>query len=477
MTQSKTPGPPPPTSTSRAVYDELVGMLADTKTYPTGSRLPLYSKLSEQFRVSEYAVSSAMRALAQEGRVRINPYGAIVQGVSPAVPRLGSQVRRVYDGLKQLLAEPDTYPPGAKLPTYTQLRLTFGVSPSTVTIAVRHLERQGRVAVSKDGVIVCGENAGSAPATRATRTRVTGSVISSPRLVGDTALRRSARTVYAQLVGMLARGAYPPGSALPGRRTLSQQLGASETAVMAALEVLEAERLCIRRSSRFIVWGTKGTSTCASLIVQIVRIRIADGTITPDKPFTARLQRELGVTPRALRSALAPLVEQGLIVLQPGVGAYVPSPGRTPVARSADAPSAERLREIVLKRIADGTIKPNELFVPGLLSEFGVSMYRLTTALAPLIERGDLARRPSVGVYVPSADGLFRTPTAMRLDAIVRERIANNIIKPGEFVAVALMKEFGVTTTVVSQALAPLLSEGLLIYQRNRGTYRPHAPR
>ncbi|MYS36359.1 regulatory GntR family protein [Streptomyces sp. KhCrAH-43] len=103
MTRSMTPGPPPPHTLGRAVYDDLVGMLADTETYPPGSRLPSYMALRKRHGVSQNVVSNAMESLAYEGRVRIRPGGVVVLGAEH-LPEPATMQVRIEEAVRSRIA-------------------------------------------------------------------------------------------------------------------------------------------------------------------------------------------------------------------------------------------------------------------------------------------------------------------------------------------------------------------------------------
>ncbi|MFC8538002.1 GntR family transcriptional regulator [Streptomyces sp. NPDC057249] len=156
MTRRKTTGPPAKGTLGRAVYDDLVGMLADTKKYRPGSRLPSYMALCQRYGVSPSVVSDAMLSLAYEGRVVIRPGGVTVRGelplpasgrgssapepssngrpaAPPTAARLGAIVReRIADG---------TIKPGQ--PVVNALLKEFDVSRSVLLNALAPLHKEG----------------------------------------------------------------------------------------------------------------------------------------------------------------------------------------------------------------------------------------------------------------------------------------------------------------------------------------------
>jgi DNA-binding GntR family transcriptional regulator len=67
--------------------------------------------------------------------------------------------------------------------------------------------------------------------------------------------------------------------------------------------------------------------TPAEQVRAIVRARIESGQYPPGSrlPSTLTLSQALGVAPRTIRKALAPLVDEGLIETRPGWGTFVTS--------------------------------------------------------------------------------------------------------------------------------------------------------
>ncbi|MGW2652152.1 GntR family transcriptional regulator [Streptomyces sp. NPDC001478] len=168
MTRRKTTGPPAKGTLGRAVYDDLVGMLADTKEHPPGSRLPSYMALCQGYGVSPSVVSDAMLSLAYEGRVVIGPGGVTVQGklprpasgsgssdsepsasVRPAPPptaaRLGAIVRECIEN--------GTIEPGE--PVFTALAEEFGVSRSVLLNALAPCTRRSCSSTGRASARTC----------------------------------------------------------------------------------------------------------------------------------------------------------------------------------------------------------------------------------------------------------------------------------------------------------------------------------
>ncbi|WP_327391434.1 winged helix-turn-helix domain-containing protein (plasmid) [Streptomyces microflavus] len=73
-------------------------------------------------------------------------------------------------------------------------------------------------------------------------------------------------------------------------------------------------------------------------------------------------------------------------------------------------------------------------------------------------------------------DRAVLSPRKARLGAIVRSRIQDGTIKPGEPIIKPLMDELGVGRTTLRRALTPLVAEGLLVVRQGIGTCVSHPP-
>ncbi|MGC4950928.1 GntR family transcriptional regulator [Streptomyces sp. DT224] len=170
---------------------------------------------------------------------------------TPRPPQPGTRGRAVYDALVGMLADTEKYPPGTRLPSYMELRQRYGVSPSVVSNAMESLAYEGRVVIRQSGVTVQGK---CRPPVNETGSRVSE----------------------------------PSANGRPAQRPTAARLGA------------------------------------------IVRKRIANGVIKPGQPISNALTAEFGVSRSVLLSALAPLHNEGLLVYTRGVGTYVPHPPEGP---------------------------------------------------------------------------------------------------------------------------------------------------
>ncbi|MFD5786733.1 GntR family transcriptional regulator [Streptomyces sp. NPDC127037] len=113
-------------------------------------------------------------------------------------------------------------------------------------------------------------------------------------------------------------------------------------------------------------------------------------------PGYQQLRQQHGVSNSVISSATEVLIAQGRVRVLPQ-GTYVLGGGVGP----DDLPTREHLAQTVRARIADGTIKPGQLIVPGLTREFRVNRHFVNTALRTLAAEGLLVVRRSVGTYVP----------------------------------------------------------------------------
>ncbi|MFE8910907.1 GntR family transcriptional regulator [Streptomyces globisporus] len=316
---------------------------------------PLVPVLAREFEVDASTVTSALRPLAEEGLV-VTKIGSGTY-VSPRRP-----------------PEPDhrVYPPNPG-PTQT-------TDPATLAL---------RAPSDRNGVRTTSSE--SSPAV-------------SPHLIGTSSRLHAARAAYQGVVDMLAdTDTYPPGSKLPAHPVLADRLGVTSSALRIAMHALAADGRVHRRHSGTVVLGKDSTPVpvpTTTRLTEIVRERIQDGTIKPGQLIATALRAEFGVGNTTVRSALTPLISEGLLVAKQGVGIYA-SAGTA----SDDEPPARatpsQITEIVRKRIQDGTFKPGEPLTIRLLEELGVGRTKLQGCLAPLVNEGLLVARQGVGTYVP----------------------------------------------------------------------------
>ncbi|SBU96443.1 Transcriptional regulators [Streptomyces sp. MnatMP-M77] len=320
----------------RRVYDGLESLLADTDTYPPGTKLPTYRALCRQYGVAQAVVGAAMEALASQGRVWIRPpLGVFVlgEGYEPAPNKfvlIATTVReRIADG---------TFKPGT--PLVPLLVKEFEVHRCTVTTALRPLADEGLLVKTGSGTYVSprlarepdhhrGHPPDPGPA-QASPTSSDAMPVVSAHLIGTSSKLHAARAAYRGVVDMLAdTTTYPPGSRLPAHSVLTVRFGVTSSALRAAMHALEADGRVRRRHSVVMVLGKNSAPAPAptpAQLTEIVRERVQDGTIKPGEPITVRLLEEFGVGKTQLRRALAPLIAEELLVTRNGIGSYVPHP-------------------------------------------------------------------------------------------------------------------------------------------------------
>ncbi|MFH9561221.1 GntR family transcriptional regulator [Streptomyces globisporus] len=320
--------------------------------------------------------------------------------------------------------------------------------------------------------------------------------------------------------------AYPPGTKLPTYRALSQQYGVALSAVGAAMEALASQgRVCIRPSNGVLVLGEdhEPASTKAVLIATAARERIADRTLTPGASLVPLLADEFAVGESTVMIALRLLADEGLVVVKTGSGTYgsprraperghhhvhPPSPDttQTPVpallasratsdrrgvrtTSSQDIPvvsphlvgtspklhAARAAYEQVVDMLADTDTYPPGSTLPAqtvLADRLGVTRYALRAVMNALEADGRIRRRAHATIVL-GKDSTPVAPTTARITGIVRARIQDGTIQPGEQVSVPLVDEFGVGTATVNRALAPLVAEGILVVRQGVGTFVP----
>ncbi|MFJ9250495.1 GntR family transcriptional regulator [Streptomyces sp. NPDC101776] len=151
-----------------------------------------------------------------------------------------------------------------------------------------------------------------------------------------------------------------------------------------------------------------GSAPGAEHVARILRARIADGTyrvgdVIPSKP---RLSVELGVSPRAVRRAVAWLTGQGITATRAGRGTVVVDPDAPPTGSTLQVrrPSgtvetwhrsgvhSQHIRDTVRARIWDGTYAEGSRIpvTKDLVAEFGTTEGTVKYALKELKAKGIL---------------------------------------------------------------------------------------
>ncbi|XMN04638.1 GntR family transcriptional regulator [Streptomyces griseobrunneus] len=360
---SKVPTVPKPGTLRRRVYDGLESLLADTDTYPPGTRLPTYRALRQRYGVAQAVVGAAMEALASQGRVWIRPpQGVFVRGEGDAPTQTKAVL--IATAARERIAD-GTLKPGT--PLVPLLAQEFETNGSVVSSALRPLAAEGLlVAEPFSGTYVSprpapapdhrvlppnpGATQTTTPATaplapRAPYDRDGRRAISSedipavsPHQIGTSSRAHAVRAANRGVVDLLAdTDTYPPGSKLPAQSVLANRLGVTSYALGKAIRALEADGRVLRRSSRTIVLGKDSVQvpvTTTARLTEIARERIQDGTIKPGEPVIKQLMDELGVGRTTLQSALSPLIAEGLLVVRQGIGTCVPHPPTEATART-----------------------------------------------------------------------------------------------------------------------------------------------
>ncbi|MCG7523835.1 GntR family transcriptional regulator [Streptomyces sp. OfavH-34-F] len=411
-------------------------------------------------------------------------------------PRLGRKPKMAYDGLVFLLDHHcDRYPPGTRLPSVPKLAEMFEVTGWEVQIALRVLHEEGRVRMHKSQATLILDPDHPLPVV--------------PRAL--TAQERMTAVLRARIEA----GALPHDVSLVP--LLMQEFGASKTCVYRWLRPLISEGVLVSRSGRGVYLPRSDTSPTSGTgnhrvppgvpvrdyITAVVRARIEAGTLPRGIPLVALLAEEFYTTDGRVRMGLAPLVREKLLVARTGWGTYLPrsdtsltsdtgnrpgrpaelpgdspslSANRLPDAVSAPdrLPSGVRVRPLLRDRVAAvararieaGTLPRDVALVPILSRECGVGEHRTRQGLKLLVQEGLLVNMPGFGIYLPSGEGppeRYTGPSIEDLTAEVRARIKDSSIKPGEPVPEMLVLEYRITGRKARLALAPLVSEGLLV--------------
>lgn len=124
---------------------------------------------------------------------------------------------------------------------------------------------------------------------------------------------------------------FPPGSLLPGEQVLARRYAVSRGTVRAALAVLADASLVevVPGQGRRVrgAASARAAATAWERVVADLRARVRDGlpAATP-LPSESALAAEHGVSRNTVRRAYRQLVEEGVVVVRHGVGAF-PAPG------------------------------------------------------------------------------------------------------------------------------------------------------
>jgi DNA-binding GntR family transcriptional regulator len=214
-------------------------------------------------------------------------------------------------------------------------------------------------------------------------------------------------------------------------------------------------------------------------ITQVIGERLANGTYGHGTvlPALRVLSLEFGVSEWAVRKALRPLRDTGNL-------RSIPGRGNIAVDRQATGPvgcGSRKIEQIIRARIADSTYAVRT-WLPSaraLAAEFGVSTITVRGAQTPLKREKLLASVPTLGTYVvdPHQPGVpppgRASHDAARIGKALRERLRDGTYPPGSRLPTnaELSAEFEVRPNMISKALKPIRSEGLVFSGLNRRFY------
>ncbi|WP_326731883.1 GntR family transcriptional regulator [Streptomyces phaeochromogenes] len=206
-------------------------------------------------------------------------------------------------------------------------------------------------------------------------------------------------------------------------------------------------------------------------IRKVIGNRLADGTYSPGTllPTERNLSVEFGVRAWAVRWALQPLKDNGHLRFAPGRGNLVLDP-------QSPAPVGCGIRDIeqaVRSRLGDGTYAVGTWLptMRHLAAEFRVGPTSIHKALTPLEQEKLLASLGRRGTYVadprqPGVPPPRRTSqtTVANVGQTLRERLRDSTYPPGSPLPTnaELSAEFEVRSHLISTALKPIRSEGLV---------------
>jgi DNA-binding GntR family transcriptional regulator len=148
-------------------------------------------------------------------------------------------------------------------------------------------------------------------------------------------------------------------------------------------------------SPRATAWGAY------KAIAEALRARITDGEFPPGTllPSEATLCAEYAVARNTLRRALDQLAEDELLVVQPGRGRVVASPGEQ---AASSGPQYRRIADDLRARITSGELRPGDALPSesALVERYGVARGTARQALAELEGAGLAEAVHGKGRYV-----------------------------------------------------------------------------
>lgn len=143
--------------------------------------------------------------------------------------------------------------------------------------------------------------------------------------------RGTYRTIADDIRRSIQRGEMPAGALVPSELSMAEERSVSRGTVRAALAMLADEGLIevVPGQGRRVVGTTVGhlSSTAWAAVAEALRQRLASGDMQAGAPLPseAALVREFEVSRNTVRRAYRQLVDEGLVVIRHGAGAF-PAP-------------------------------------------------------------------------------------------------------------------------------------------------------
>jgi DNA-binding GntR family transcriptional regulator len=144
------------------------------------------------------------------------------------------------------------------------------------------------------------------------------------------ALRGTYRQIADAVRALIAAGQLSPGSMVPSESTLAQEYDVARGTVRSALALLVDEGLIevVPGQGRRVVGATEQLGDTAwARVATVLRERLDAGEFAEGEPLPseAALMAEFDVSRNTVRRAYRYLVEEGLVVVRHGAGAF-PAP-------------------------------------------------------------------------------------------------------------------------------------------------------
>jgi DNA-binding GntR family transcriptional regulator len=142
------------------------------------------------------------------------------------------------------------------------------------------------------------------------------------------ATRGTYRQIAHDIRQLIVSGALPPGSMMPSEAALAEQYDVSRGTVRSALSLLVAEDLIevMPGQGRRVIGESSTTppNTAWGQIARSLRRQLETGELSPttQMPSEAMLMDKFGVSRNTVRRAYQHLVDEGLVVVRHGAGAF-----------------------------------------------------------------------------------------------------------------------------------------------------------